>query len=180
MTGVAKAAGILLAVVLLGVGPTPAHALRPGQMLEAMEELAQAPDPALERPEGGAFRLSTLRGKVVVVNFWATWCPPCRREMPSLDRLNGIVRDPSFTIVGIDVGETAEQVAAFRRSVDDPPGYALALDPHGEAIKAFGIRGLPTTYVLDKKGRIAYRALGPRSFDDPAIVQTLRRLIEAP
>lgn len=179
MTRITAAAGVLLAALLIGGAQIPSRAAERGPLLEPMADLARAPGLTLERAGGGTLALTALRGKVVVINFWATWCGPCRREMPSLERLHATLKDPALVIVGIDAGETAEKIAEFSQHADTPPTYALVLDLHGDALKAFGVRGLPTTYVLDKQGRIAYRALGPRPFDDPAIVATLRNLIAA-
>lgn len=156
----------------------PAHAAPPQTLIDVPERPA-APDLLLDAAAGGATRLSALKGQVVVVNFWATWCPPCRREMPSLERLNRIMKGERFAIVGIDAGEEMDAVLRFRTTIDPAPTFGLYLDPDGKAIKAFGVKGLPTTYVLDPEGRIAYKALGPRAFDDPAIVETIRRLMPA-
>ncbi len=162
---------------LLALCATPAWSAEPAQTLTPVPERAQAPDLVLEAVDGANLRLSELRGKVVIVNFWATWCPPCRREMPALERLKQIMRGQPFAIVGIDAGEELEDVLGFRGSVDPAPSFRLLLDREGKALKAFGVSGLPTTFVLDREGRIVYRALGARTFDDPAIVASLRSLI---
>jgi len=162
---------------LLALCVQPALAAEPAQTLTPVPERAQAPDLVLEAVDGANLRLSELRGKVVVVNFWATWCPPCRREMPALERLNRLMRGQPFAIVGIDAGEELEDVLAFRGSVDPAPSFRLLLDREGKALRAFGVSGLPTTLVLDREGRIVYKALGARQCDHPAIVAILRSLI---
>lgn len=155
----------------------PSWSAEPAQTLTPLPERAPAPDLMLEAVDGANLRLSELRGKVVVVNFWATWCPPCRREMPALERLNQLMRGQPFAIVGIDAGEELEDVLGFRASVTPAPSFRLLLDRDGKALKAFGVSGLPTTIVLDREGRMVYKALGARKFDDPAIVAILRALI---
>ena len=171
---------ILLAAALIGLlalCAQAASAAGPAQTLTPVPERVRAPELVLEAVDGPSLRLSELRGKVVVVNFWATWCPPCRREMPALERLNRLMRGQPFAIVGIDAGEELEDVLGFRGSVDPAPSFRLLLDREGKALKAFGVSGLPTTLVLDREGRIVYKALGARQFDDPAIVAILRSLI---
>lgn len=155
----------------------PSWSAESAQTLTPLPEHAPAPDLMLEAVDGANLRLSELRGKVVVVNFWATWCPPCRREMPALERLNQLMRGQPFAIVGIDAGEELEDVLGFRASVTPAPSFRLLLDRDGKALKAFGVSGLPTTIVLDREGRMVYKALGARKFDDPAIVAILRALI---
>ena len=173
---------IRLALVLIGLAALcarPGWPAEPQQTLTPVAQRTPAPDLAPETTEGGKLRLSELRGKVVVVNFWATWCPPCRREMPSLERLNQLMRGEPFAIVGIDAGEEAEDVLSFRGELAPAPTFRLLLDAEGAALKAFGVSGLPTTFVLDRQGRIAYKALGGRKFDDPAVVSVIRSLIAA-
>jgi len=146
------------------------------QTLTPLGELKAAPDIALDIVEGAKLKLTDLRGKVVVVNFWATWCPPCKREMPSLERLKGLMKGEPFEIVAINAGEEEDDIAGFRGSVDPPLTFKLALDRKADAMQAFSVAGLPSTFVIDRQGRIAFRALGGRKFDDPAIVATLKAL----
>lgn len=141
-----------------------------------MADAKAAPDLVLDLVDGGKLKLADLRGKIVVVNFWATWCPPCKREMPSLERLKGLMDARTFEIVAINAGEGEEEIGRFRKSLDPPLTFRFALDPDAEALRAFSVGGLPATFVIDRKGRLAYRALGARRFDDPAIVSTIRSL----
>ena len=170
---------VLLLIALAAPCAERAWSAQPAQTLTRLAQRAPAPDLALEAAEGASLRLSDLRGEVVVVNFWASWCPPCRREMPALERLNRLMRGQPFAVVGINAGEEVEDVLGFRAGVEPAPSFRLLLDREGKALKAFGVSGLPTTFVLDREGRIAYQALGAREFDDPAIVAILRRLIGA-
>jgi thiol-disulfide isomerase/thioredoxin len=141
-----------------------------------VEGAKPAPDLTLDIAEGGKVRLADLRGKVVVVNFWASWCPPCKREMPSLERLRQLMKGERFEIVAVNAGEDEDQIALFRAGMDPPLTFRLALDLKAEAMKAFAVAGLPTTFVIDREGRIAYRAMGGRQFDDDGIVATLKAL----
>ena len=148
----------------------------PPQTLAAVADKKIAPDIALDIVDGDKLKLSDLRGKVVVVNFWAAWCPPCRREMPSLERLKGLMQGEPFEILAINAGEDEDEIAGFRGEIKPALTFRLALDPRADAMKAFSVTGLPTTYVIDRHGRVVYRAQGGRAFDDPAIVEILRAL----
>jgi thiol-disulfide isomerase/thioredoxin len=151
-------------------------AAEPPQTLAPVADKKIAPDITLDIVDAGKLKLSDLRGKVVVVNFWATWCPPCRREMPSLERLKGLMKGEPFEIVAVNAGEDEDEIAGFKAETTPALTFRLALDRRADAMKAFSITGLPTTYVLDRQGRIVYRAQGGRKFDDPAIVATLKTL----
>jgi thiol-disulfide isomerase/thioredoxin len=165
----AAMAAFLLCVALTATADPP-------QTLTAVADRNIAPDIAVDILDGDRLKLSDLRGKVVVLNFWATWCPPCRREMPSLERLKGLMKGEAFEIVAINAGEEEDEIAGFRQSMNPALTLRLALDRKAEAVKAFSITGLPTTYVIDRQGIIVYRALGGRLFDDPSIVATLKAL----
>jgi thiol-disulfide isomerase/thioredoxin len=148
----------------------------PPQTLTPVAERKAAPDITLDIVDGDKLKLSDLRGRVVVVNFWASWCPPCRREMPSLERLKGLMKGEPFEIVAINAGEDEDEISGFRAAMKPALSFRLALDAKADAMKAFSISGLPTTYVIDRQGQVVYRALGGRLFDDPAIVATLKML----
>lgn len=150
---------------------------QPPQTLTPIAEQKPAPDIALKLVDGGNLNLSNLRGKVVVVNFWATWCPPCRREMPSLERLKELMKGEALEIVAINAGEGEDEISEFRQAIKPALTFNLALDSRAEAMKAFSVSGLPTTYVIDRQGNVVYRAVGGRIFDDPAIVGTLKALV---
>lgn len=120
-----------------------------------------APDFALPGLDGGTIRLSDFRGKVVMLNFWATWCPPCRAEMPEIAKLKaqGI---PDLVIIGVDLVQTEaspQAVAEFVRA----HGYdwPVALDVRGEVTLAYRVIQIPTTYFLDRNGIIRGKYLGP-------------------
>ena len=111
-----------------------------------------APDFTLPTADGGTVRLNDLRGQVVLLNFWATWCPPCKAEMPDLNALHVEHQAArGFTVVGVNMQETAEQVNAFaqpRQLV-----FPLALDTTGQISSGlFAVRGLPVTYIIDRDG----------------------------
>lgn len=134
-----------------------------------------APDFSLVDINGARHRLGDYRGKVVVLNFWATWCPPCRYEMPAMERLRQQVQGEAIAVLAINVGEDEDRVFEFTGSY--PVEFPLLLDQQGKVIEDYPVVGLPTTYIIDPKGRIRYRAVGSREWDDPALIEELRALL---
>jgi thiol-disulfide isomerase/thioredoxin len=96
--------------------------------------------------------LSDFRGKIVFLNFWTTWCPTCRIEMPSMEKLHRKLKDKDFAMVTVNLQESARQVKGFFKELGLT--FTALLDLTGEVGVAFGIRAIPTTYILDKTGRI--------------------------
>jgi thiol-disulfide isomerase/thioredoxin len=136
----------------------------------------EAPPLKLKAMHDELVDLATLRGQVVVVNFWATWCRPCRREMPSLERLYQTVGDKGVKVLAVDVGEDPETVSPFLESMDPRPGFPILFDTDSTAVTAWRIKGMPSTFVVDPEGRIVYMAVGAREFDHPKLVQRLLEL----
>lgn len=136
-----------------------------------------APPFTLEDLAGKAHRLEEYKGRVLVVNFWATWCEPCRDEMPSLNRLKARMADAPFAILAIDMGEGEARVKAFLDKV--PVDFQVLLDRDSAVTKAWKVRVLPTTLVLDPSGRIRYSAVGELDWSAPPIEKRLRSLVTA-
>lgn len=141
----------------------------------------QAPKPApalkLKDLDGAAHDLAQLKGRVVLINFWATWCPPCRREMPSMERLSQALQGEAFSVLAVDVGEDADAIDAFTGQLDTPPTFPVVLDTRGRAMQAWNVAGLPTTFLVDKQGRIVASAIGGREFDHPELIRAIRELL---
>lgn len=108
--------------------------------------------------EGKTHRLADYRGKVVLVNFWATWCAPCREEMPSLERLRQALAGRPFAVLAVNVGEGGRVAGDFMNAM--PHGFAVLLDRDGGTTKAWGARILPATYVLGPDGEVRFRHFG--------------------
>jgi peroxiredoxin len=166
---------------------TPGDTARAGRTFtleEAQRELdlvqpgrtRPAPDFTAPTHDGGVFRLAEHRGKVVLMNFWATWCPPCLEEMPALERLWQRQRSAAFTLVAISLdanANLARPYVAERRFT-----FLVALDPRLEVANAYGVRALPTTVVIDRQGTVRALALGPRVWDNDAahaLIDALKR-----
>ncbi len=164
------------AVTLLVALAIVAAAARAEALLTAVEGTPPAPEFALPDLDGRTVRLADLRGKVVVINFWATWCAPCREEMPSMHRLWQQLRANSFELAAINVGETPEQVRSFLSALDHPIGFPIVLDEEGTTVRDFSVKGFPTTFVIDKSGRLVFEAVGRRDWESPEIVETLKGL----
>lgn len=141
-------AGAAMTLLLKPAGETPSSA-RVG---------APAPRIALPVVGGGRADLAADRGKVVLVNFWATWCEPCKAEMPALQALANDLHDQPFRLYSVDLQEDASQVRAFEaeHALDL---YAL-LDDSGEVTRAYNVRALPSSFLIDKSGVLRQQRLG--------------------
>lgn len=118
--------------------------------------------------------LADFRGKVVLLNLWATWCAPCREEMPALDRLQQALGGPDFEVVALSIDR--DGLAVVRRFYEEIGIRALApyVDPSMQAGTTLRIVGVPTTLLLDRQGKERWRKTGPEKWDAPEIVEALR------
>ena len=132
-------------------------------------------DVRLKYLNGGEIHLSDYKGKIVFLNFWTTWCPPCRIEMPSMEKLHSQLQHKDFAMVGINLQESVSRVKAFVKEFKLT--FTILLDTGGEVGRWFGIRSLPTTYILDKDGGIIGTALGPREWDSKKSTALFEHLI---
>jgi thiol-disulfide isomerase/thioredoxin len=132
----------------------------------------EAPDFTLPDLAGKQARLSDLRGNVVMVNFWATWCPPCREEVPSLVALNRLMAGKPFRMMAISVDTGGKQAVEeyFAASKNILPAF---LDSDGKTGRIYGITGVPETFVIDKRGVIIKKVIGPRDWSSPEMVKFL-------
>jgi peroxiredoxin len=134
-----------------------------------------APDFSLGVVGGGRFRLADHRGKIVLVNFWATWCPPCLEEMPALERLWQRHRHQGFVLVAVALDASVDLVPAFVS--EHKLTFPVALDPKLEVGNAYAVRALPTTVIVGKDGGVRALALGPRVWDNVAAHALVRGLV---
>jgi thiol-disulfide isomerase/thioredoxin len=120
---------------------------------------APAPQISLPKLDGSVSDLNAERGKVVLVNFWATWCEPCRSEMPALQGLSDELQGQPFTIYAVDLQEDAETIEPFLRQI----GWQLPVmvDDDGNVTRAYGVRALPATFLIDQQGVLRQQRLGP-------------------
>jgi len=151
------------------------------QRLEALGfTVFKAPLPvqdfALSGLQGGSTRLAALKGKFVLLNFWATWCPPCRAEMPSIEALWRKTKDKPFAIVAVSSGERPEDVRAF--IAKNGYSYPVYLDASGSIGSYFGARSIPTTYLIDKEGKAIAGAVGGLEYGSPEALALFAELSE--
>ena len=164
----------LITLMLCVVTAAGVAAERSDQSLTAVEGRPPAPELDLLDMEGVRHRMADYRGKVVIVNFWATWCPPCREEMPSMQRAYEQLREEGIEMLAVNIGENEDIIFAF--TANYPVEFPLLLDLDSATIQNWPVRGLPTTFVVDPQGRLAYRAIGGRAWDDPDLLAPVRRL----
>jgi Thiol-disulfide isomerase and thioredoxins len=171
---------------LIGLGAAAAGAALTGSALAgvnapltALAPRPPAPDFTLPSVAGTTYSLKQFRGTVVLVNFWATWCPPCRAEMPSIERLHQSFKNNDLQILALDQGETQSVVFSYLGQLTPSPTFPILLDRHSKVADAFHVAGIPTTFLIDKKGRIAYKAVGGRNYTDPDVRSIIHRLIAA-
>ncbi|MBY0276041.1 prolipoprotein diacylglyceryl transferase [Candidatus Binatia bacterium] len=135
-----------------------------------------APDFVAQDLQGQAVRLSAQRGKVVFLNFWATWCPPCRQEMPSMEALSKKFAAEDFVMLAISEDDGGAPVV--KKFVEQNKlTFPVLTSPTGEIGRSFGVYGYPETFLIDREGRQVARFIGPRDWRDPRFEQDLRTLI---
>jgi thiol-disulfide isomerase/thioredoxin len=144
----------------------------------ALDPAREAPGFALADMDGEQHRLTDYKGKVVLVNFWATWCPPCRREMPALEVLYLKYRERGLIVLAVNQWEDADHVFAYMGQLNVFPTFPVLFDPESRVSADYGVKGLPTSFLVDRQGRLVYRAIGGREFDHPDIERLLQTLLQ--
>jgi len=161
--------GILVALLLALAGGVQA-----ADTLTRITGDVPAPDFILQDTNGKTHRLSDYCGKPVIINFWTTWCPPCREELPSMNRAWHQLEHEDIAMLAINMGEDEDTIFIF--SADYPTDFPILMDQSGEVIEQWPVKGLPTTYVVAPDGTIAYRAIGSREWDDKMLLDKVRAL----
>jgi peroxiredoxin len=124
---------------------------------------------------GQTHQLSQYRGKVVLINFWATWCAPCREEMPSLERLRRAMKGKRFAVLAVNLAEPELRVRQFLQTI--PLGFPILLDADMTVAKAWKVRQLPASFVVGPDGRVRYSYIGELDWSDEAVRKTLAELL---
>jgi peroxiredoxin len=177
-----KAAALIVLVVIVAAavlliqgkdsifGPDQPTRLHPG---------SSAPNIVLPRLDGKTVNLKDYRGKVVFLNIWATWCPTCREEMPSMEKLYQGLKGEAFEILAVSVDKAgAKAVVPFMKA--HKLSFPALLDPEGTIARPYGVTGVPESFIINKEGIIEKIVIGPIDWTEPPIVSFFRTLIQKP
>ncbi|MDR1319701.1 MAG: TlpA family protein disulfide reductase [Treponema sp.] len=175
------AAGLILLLPLMvsaapkdPVGPEVIRAFQAAGL--PVEENGIRPiDFELSLLDGTRLKLADLKGRPVFLNFWATWCGPCRSEMPSMEAVYKRLKDRGFGILAVNVGEDSKQVSPFMRRYG--LSFPVAFDTTSQVSTRYGIQAIPTTYIIDKRGLIISRIVGSIDWNTPEIIAAFESLL---
>ncbi|MDH3318997.1 MAG: TlpA family protein disulfide reductase [Betaproteobacteria bacterium] len=164
-----RLAAVLLAALLAWPGPSAAQQpLRPWHG-------GVTPPLRLVDTAGRTHQLSEYRGKVVLINFWATWCAPCREEMPSIERLRRAMQGEPFAVLAVNLAEPQARVRQYLQAM--PLRFPVLLDPDMAVAKAWKVRQLPASFVVGPDGRIRYSHVGELDWSGGAVRKTIAELL---
>jgi thiol-disulfide isomerase/thioredoxin len=165
-----------LGIVIAFASPATAG---PPQNFVLHDEPALLQDFPFEDGEGHVQRLSDFRGKVVLLNIWATWCLPCRKEMPTLDRLQASLGGPDFEVVALSIDRGGPDVVRKFFADIGIENLAIHMNPSDEAAFTLAVAGLPTTLLIDREGRELGRLVGPAEWDAPDMIEFFKPIISS-
>ena len=164
----------LLVAVLLLVGDVPRLAYANSLPLIEFPVKPPAPPMQLHEYKGEAFDLAAYRGRVVVVNFWATWCAPCLKEMPALEKAWKKLQKENVLLVGVNLGDTERKIRRFLKH--RPVSFPILMDIGSDMFEPWQIQRLPTTYVVGPDGLIHLGAIGDRDWASDEILSSILKL----
>ena len=172
----------ILTVLLLFSASPSARATEPlpGEkqlLLDTPSKPVAAFDVQINTLAGETYRLKELKGQVVFLNFWATWCVPCLREMPAMERLNRKMKGKAFRMLAVNFDEPIEKIRQFTKGKGFT--FEIVLDPGGSIGEKYNAERLPLTYIIGPKGNIVRRAIGAREWDEALVVKMLEHMIGA-
>lgn len=145
--------------------------------LEPMKDNSPTPDFALSDLFGKKVLLKDFRGKLVLLNFWASWCLPCREEMPAMERLYQEFKNRDFVILAVNIKDKRKDAVAFVKEFKLT--YPVVFDPEGQVGLLYGAWGLPTTYLIGHKGEGLARMWGPADWYSPGATELVKALLDA-
>ncbi len=143
--------------------------------LESMKDQSPTPDFTLPSPAGKKLSLKDFRGKLVFLNFWASWCDPCREEMPAMERLYQEFKGKGFVILAVNVKDSRKDALTFIKELKLT--YPVVLDPEGQVGLLYGAWGLPATYLIGPKGEGLARVWGPAEWYSPGARELMKSLL---
>jgi peroxiredoxin len=150
------------------------YKLVPG--LQEMKDRSPTPDFTLPDPQGKKVSLKDFRGKIVFLNFWASWCGPCRDEMPAMERLYEEFKEKGFVVLAVNIKDSRKDALAFVKELKLT--YPILLDPEGDVGQLYGAWGLPATYLIGAKGEGLARMWGPADWHSAAARELIRAIVE--
>ena len=170
---------VTLSVVSLKLTPALAQSkvdYKAVPILQAMKEVAPTPEINLATPDGKKLSLKDFRGKIVLLNFWASWCVPCREEMPAMEKLYQEFKDKNFVILAVAVKDRKQDAVDFAKELKIT--YPIALDPDAKVGQEYGAWGLPATYIIGPKGEGLARGWGPAEWYGNGARKLIRDLVD--
>ena len=171
--------GVALLIILVAVAAIIFSISKPKQKISGITTAGAVPDFSLVDSENHQLKLSDLRGSVVFLNFWATWCGSCVEEIPSIEKLyRQLSENPHFKMVTILVKDDLQRASGFMK--ENGYTFPVYLNADESAAKYFGITGVPETFILDKKGILRHKVIGPAEWDSPAAMETIQSLLNEP
>jgi peroxiredoxin len=144
--------------------------------LEGMKEKTPTPDFTLPNPDGKKVSLKDFRGKVIFLNFWATWCVPCREEMPAMEKLYQEYKNRNFVVLAVNVKDRKQDAVNFMKELK--LSYPMVIDLDAKVGLLYGAWGLPTTYLIGPQGEGLARAWGPAEWYSPAARNLIKDLLD--
>jgi peroxiredoxin len=144
--------------------------------LEAMKDQAPTPEFTLPNLDSKKISLKDFRGKLVILNFWATWCVPCREEMPAMEKLYQEFKEKNFVVLAVNVKDRKQDAVNFAKELK--LSYPIVIDPDAQVGLLYGAWGLPTTYLIGPKGEGLARAWGPAEWYSPAARNLIKDLLD--
>lgn len=139
--------------------------------------LQEAKDFELKDIKGNKYKLSDLKGKVILLNFWATWCKICLKENPSLNRLYNKFRNKDFIVIGISIDRSIHRVEDYLK--ENPLSFPILMDSKGDVfVKTYTLRGVPATIVINREGAVVERVIGGQDFDSARYTELIDRLLK--
>ena len=172
---------ISFACGILALGSTPAKAqsqinYKAVPILQPMKDSAPTPAFTLTTPAGDKISLKDFRGKLVLLNFWASWCVPCREEMPGMEKLYQEYKQKNFVVLAVAVKDRKQDAIDFVKELKLT--YPIAFDPDAKVGNVYGAWGLPATYLIGPKGEGLARGWGPADWYNPAARKLIQELVD--
>lgn len=159
----------LIGTILLGL-------LMTGQALAHLPN-SRAPQFSGKTLKGKYLKLSDFKGKVVLLDFWASWCGPCKQEFPFLVKLHEKLKDKDFTVLAINVDTELDNAVAFLARQKTKPGFPIIYDKAGKLPALYKVGGMPTTVLIDKNGVVRYRQIGFKEDDAEKIYEKIKSIL---